>query len=172
MGEYIISRSDSAENGSRSPKRKDHCGMVNSNSGETVLLSELYQLLTHVKGEMKYHEDEILKRFREERSMTFSDNAVKRFRKRGDQGGYALLSLLREENQHNVYHKYAEKIVAVKSGVLNGGFFDYVRVSKMEDRRSNRLCGAEILSNEWWQAKGTVPVRRNSFNLPLLQEQM
>lgn len=50
--------------------------MENSNNGETALLSEFILLLTYVKDELDYHEDELPKKLLEECRMKFSDHTV------------------------------------------------------------------------------------------------
>lgn len=52
-----------------------------------------------------------------------NDNAANLFRNRGDQGEYALLSLLPIENRDERFHYHTGKIFVLKSGIIKGCFF-------------------------------------------------
>lgn len=62
IAELMIGGNDSSETSCRSPRWIAHSDMVDSSNRRTVLLSELFQLFTHVKGELEYDEDKIPKR--------------------------------------------------------------------------------------------------------------
>lgn len=80
LADLNMNGTDGAENCSTGPKSKVHSGIANHRNGETVLISELSDLLRHVTEETLYCKDGIPKRLLDESKMKFSEYTVNVYR--------------------------------------------------------------------------------------------
>lgn len=127
LGELIRSRSLRSEPSEHSSAivvpKENWSGLTTRTHGETVLISEFEHLLKYVSEEMANHEDSIPKDVLQKCNSRYGTGTVNLFRKTGDQAGQALVSLLREGNVNGVKVRCSNRIVVVKSGVVDGGYY-------------------------------------------------
>lgn len=103
-------------------RRRSKASLTSKRKGEVVVLTDFQKLLDYISKDMADYEDEIPKQVVEKCRRKYGDGCTNLFRKTGDQGGYALLSLLRHGNDIAENKPRTKSLYVVKSGTVIGGY--------------------------------------------------
>ena len=163
------SRDETEENG-----HVIRIGLTKKKNGENIDLIEFYDCVTELSSELKNVEDVVTKDVIRNGMDRYSIDCVNLFRKLGDQGSFSFMQIICGMNGNQTGYElraalFQRRIVVVKTGVLQGGFYSIAEDVKKGSPLINEIRKQSTRKQRVIASERYGPTGKESFSFCLME---